>query len=127
MGATPTELGASVNGSGGGTPPRSLGSGRAAAKGTPRPGRSGGRGTGKAAQAPNKKLLAILGVVAVVAVGRFALPSLAGGGGGSHPTPPPVVAGRHLVPLGAAPAPTATGKAVQVGRPARNPFVPAGG
>jgi len=71
-------------------------------------------------------LLVILGVVLLVAVVRFAIPSLAGGGGNLAPFTP-VIPGRHLVVRGNLP-PAAGGANVTTQAPStRDPFAaPAG-
>ena len=94
--------------------------GRAAnTKGGPKPiGGAGGR------QRPNRFLLGVLGVVALAAVGRLAMPSLFGGGAKSSVAFTSPISGRtfvaHLTPTTVAGGTTAT----TVGRPVRDPFTP---
>ncbi len=88
------------------------------AKSAPKPVAAGGR------QRPNRLLLGVLGVCALAAVGRLAMPSLFGGGGKSSVAFTSPVSGRtfvtHLTPTTVAGGTTAT----TVGRPVRDPFTP---
>jgi len=78
-------------------------------------------------QRPNRLLLGVLGAVAVVAVGRLAVPGMFGGGSHGVTSFSVPLTDRHLVPH--APSTTVPGgtTATTVGRPARDPFTPPAG
>ena len=73
---------------------------------------------------PNPILMILLAVVAVAAIGRLAIGSLAGGG--TMKSFAPIVLPRTLVKKAGA-APASGTPAVLAGRSARNPFAPAPG
>lgn len=73
---------------------------------------------------PNPILLVVLALVAVAAIGRVAIGSLAGGG--TIHSFAPIVVPRTLARKAASP-PAAGGQAALVGRSARDPFAPAPG
>jgi hypothetical protein len=73
----------------------------------------------KKSAAPNKLLLAVLGVVIALALAFKLVPSLVGGGAGVSPLQP--LGTFHLQRPGTA-ATTNAGSTGPVGRPARDPF-----
>jgi hypothetical protein len=76
---------------------------------------------------PNKLLLSVLGLVALVAVGRLAMPGMFGGGSHGVATFTVPLTDRHFALH--APPTTAPGgtTAATVARPTRDPFAPAPG
>ncbi len=75
-------------------------------------------------QKPNRLLLGVLGLVAVAAVGRVAMPGMFGGGSRAVAPLSAPLTDRHLLRR----APTTTvpggGTATTVARPSRDPFTP---
>jgi hypothetical protein len=82
----------------------------------------GGAAGGK--QKPNKFLLGVLGLVAIVAVGKVAMPGMFGGGGHAVATFTTPLTDRHFA-LHVTPTTVAGGStASTVQRPTRDPFTP---
>jgi hypothetical protein len=85
-----------------------------------------GAATGKK-QRPNKFLLAVLGVVALAAGGRLAMPGMFGGGAHGVATFPAPLTNRHLATRVTTTTVPGGGSGGGATRPARNPFsAPAG-
>ena len=102
---------------------------------TPSKSQGGGRPPAAAKSAsgrrskPNPILLGGLGLVALVGIGRVAMPSMFGGGG-SHAIAslPPPLTNRHLVHRATATTiPGATSATTAPGRQGRDPFTPPSG